>query len=293
MRKTFAEITYELQKQDDNLVVLLGDIGIYGFRKSFDDFPSRTINLGIMEQTMIGVAAGMAMSGKIPIVHTIAPFMIERAYEQIKIDFGYQELQGNLVSVGASFDYAALGSTHHCPGDIPLLSQIPGMQIVIPGTAEEFKAIFQENYKNGRCTYYRLSEGQNSNSHTFQLGKGSKIRNGEDLTIIVIGPILDLVIMAAKDFDAEIIYLSSINPLDEDLITSSCKSSKVLIVEPYYSGSIAIKLIKLFSGRQIKTEMVGIECQFPSNYGITQELYSQLGLSVSSIRAKIERLVGV
>ena len=293
MRNTFAQIALQLQKEDGDLYVLLGDIGVYGFRESFNLFPTRTLNLGIMEQTMIGVAAGMARAGKVPIVHTIAPFLIERAYEQIKIDFGYQELQGNLVSVGASFDYGALGPTHHCPGDIPLLSQIPGMQIVLPGTAAEFESIFRQNYNNGKCTYYRLSEKQNSTSNSFQIGKGVKVRNGSDFTIIVVGPLLDTVITAAKSYDAEIIYLNSIHPLDLELIRSSCKSNRILTVEPYYSGTLALNLIRLFSGQQIKLEMVGVENRFPAEYGTTDEIFSELGLSVASVKLGISRLLNV
>ena len=98
----------------------------------------KALNIGILEQATTSFAAGLSKVGFIPIVHTIASFMVDRAFEQLKIDFGYQKLNGNFISVGGSYDYAALGCTHHCPGDIAVLKTLPGMQIVVPGTPNEF-----------------------------------------------------------------------------------------------------------------------------------------------------------
>ena len=105
MRSTFASILEKIIDKDYRVVNVLGDIGVFSFRKSMEKFPDRVINIGILEQSMIGIAAGLSKQGLIPFVHTIAPFMVERALEQLKIDFGYQELGGNFVSVGASSDY--------------------------------------------------------------------------------------------------------------------------------------------------------------------------------------------
>ena len=118
MRKQFIETVEAIIKEDERAVLLLGDIGVFGFRKIFETHKERVFNIGILEQSTISMASGMAMTGLIPIVHTIAPFLVERGLEQLKIDFGYQKLGGNFVSVGASYDYAALGCTHHCPGDV-------------------------------------------------------------------------------------------------------------------------------------------------------------------------------
>ena len=102
--------------------------------------PLRAHNIGILEQSTIGLAAGLSLAGHFPIVHTIAPFLVERAYEQIKIDLGYQQLGSNLVSVGGSYDYAGLGCTHHCPADVGILNKIPGIEIIVPGH-KSFSAI--------------------------------------------------------------------------------------------------------------------------------------------------------
>lgn len=133
MRKQFIKTVEEILAKDEKAILLLGDIGVFGFKKSFELYPNRVYNIGILEQSTISVASGLSMTGLIPIIHTIAPFITERCFEQIKNDFGYQKLGGNIVSIGASYDYAALGCTHHCPADIGILMNIPEIQIMVSG----------------------------------------------------------------------------------------------------------------------------------------------------------------
>ena len=157
MRKTFIKTSSEIIKANENTALLLGDISVFGFKDLINEYPSRVINLGILEQTIVGIGAGYALAGITPTIHTIAPFLVERAFEQIKIDFGYQNLSGNFVSVGASYDYSTLGCTHHCPGDFPLLSSIPGIQLFIPGHPDELSLMFNQNWSNKKLNYFRLS----------------------------------------------------------------------------------------------------------------------------------------
>ena len=125
MRKQFVSTFESLIKKDSKLSLLLCDIGVFGFRNSIAKYPNRVINIGILEQSTIGIACGMSRSGLIPVVHTIAPFLVERAFEQIKIDFGYHTIGCNLVSVGESYDYASLGCTYLCPQHVELIKNIP------------------------------------------------------------------------------------------------------------------------------------------------------------------------
>ena len=118
MRKQFTKTLQDILYSNKKTCLLLGDIGVFGFRNELTNLPDRVYNIGILEQSTIGTAAGLAKTGLIPFVHTIAPFLVERSLEQLKVDFGYQCLNGNFISVGASYDYASLGCTHHCPGDI-------------------------------------------------------------------------------------------------------------------------------------------------------------------------------
>src|SRR5205823_15009555 len=113
---------------------------------TFRHDPRRALNVGIMEQTMVGVAAGFALEGFHPVAHTITPFVAERALEQLKLYFANQELGGLVITVGASYDYAAEGTTHHAPGDVQALLTIPGVEVLVPGAAGEVDALIRGTY---------------------------------------------------------------------------------------------------------------------------------------------------
>src|SRR3989338_3190385 len=131
MRQKFPATIDELIKKDEKMVLLFADVGTYGFRHSQAQFPDRVYNVGILEQSMISMAAGLAMQGFTPVVHTIAAFLIERSLEQIKDDFGYQGLGGNFVSTGAYYDLASWGCTHQSPGEVGMLKNVPEIEIVL------------------------------------------------------------------------------------------------------------------------------------------------------------------
>src|SRR5205823_14275489 len=161
MRQQMVKTLEELMANDERLVVVLAEISYSLFNKNTIEFAKRILNLGIMEQTMVSVAAGLANEGFIPVVHSITPFLVERPFEQLKDDFCYQRLGGNFISTGASYDYSTEGMTHHGPGDVQILRSLPGMQIVVPGNASEFDQLFRQVYANNAPTYYRMSVSEN------------------------------------------------------------------------------------------------------------------------------------
>jgi transketolase len=124
MRNKFATICADIVKNDKDAVILIGDISHYLLQDAQEFAPERFFNIGICEQSTINVAAGMSLEGLRPIVHTIAPFVVERAYEQIKIGLGYQNTDVTIITVGGTYDYADLGCTHHCYSDIALMRNI-------------------------------------------------------------------------------------------------------------------------------------------------------------------------
>ncbi len=155
MRKAFSKIVIDLMDKDERVVVLLGDIGVFAFQPVFDKYPNRIFNVGILEQSMVGMAAGLAIAGFIPIVHTIEPFLVDRAFEQIKIDFGYQELKGTIVGVDVSKTAPNLGYTHQCPYALEHMAHVQGMSVFEPKTPEEFDSLLKENYE--KLNYFRIS----------------------------------------------------------------------------------------------------------------------------------------
>jgi len=278
-------------KQDDKVVLLLGDIGVFGFRNAFQQFSNRVYNIGILEQSTVGMAAGLSMTGLIPVVHTIAPFLVERCFEQLKIDFGYQKMGGNFVSVGASYDYAALGCTHHCPGDVGVLKNIPGMEIVLPGTSAEFDLLFRQTYANTHPTYFRLSERENTEGYPVRFGKAEVIRKGTLATIIAVGPTLKPVLEASKDMDVTILYFTTVAPFDSDTLRENCVSSKILLCEPYYSGGLAADILSALKSKPVLMDCLGVPHQFLTNYGKAEEHDEFIGLTIDNIRKRIGSLI--
>lgn len=291
MRKQFVATIESILPKDERLILMLGDIGVFGFRNSFSMFPDRVYNIGILEQSTIGLAAGLAMTGFIPVVHTIAPFLVERSYEQLKLDFGYQKLGGNFVSVGASYDYAALGCTHHCPADVSILKNIPNMEIILPGTAQEFDSLFKESYADGRPTYFRLSERDNPESQQVVFGKANIAKEGKRATIIAVGTALKPVLEAAKDLDVTVLYYTTVAPFDVQTLKENCDSGKILLCEPYYTGVLASEIISVFSPRPIALDFIGVPHEFLTNYGSTEEHDGYIGLTEKNISDKLNSLI--
>ncbi len=287
MRKQFTKTVEEILATDKRAVLLLGDIGVFGFKKSFETMPKRVHNVGILEQSTISLASGLSISGLIPIIFTIAPFITERCFEQIKDDFGYQELGGNIVSIGGSYDYASLGCTHHCPADVNLLKNIPELQIIVPGTSKEFDVLFKQSYNNSKIKYFRLSENENVDEVDVSYGKANLIKKGKLGTIIVIGNLLSKVIKATAIIDVTVIYLTTIRPFDSDFIKENLTGNKILICEPYYSGSVTEEIISL-SDRPIKIDFLAIPKRFLTNYGTIEDHNANIGFTEENIRNKIK-----
>lgn len=291
MRKEFAAVMEGELTQNSSSALLLGDIGVFGHRESFKKYPNRVFNIGILEQSMVSLAAGMAIGGLTPTIHTIAPFLIERAFEQIKVDFGYQSLGGNIVTVGASLDYAALGATHHCPGDVGMMLSIPGAEIYIPGTAMEFSDQFGQSCRNEKISYFRLSEKSNKQSVKTTFQNGALVKEGKELTVIAIGPMLDSVIEASKDLDVTLLYYNCLWPFDSELLRKNLDSRKILVIEPFYENTMAPVIQLCLSDRSVMTFSRGIPRKFIAKYGKTDEHYEEFGLTSHGIRSDIQRMI--
>ena len=290
MREMFVNTTNELIKNDSRVALILGGISVASFQESIDAFPERVFDAGISEQADLSIAAGMAITGMIPIFHTIAPFMAERAYEQLKIDFGYQQLGGNFISNGASIDYSSFGATHQCPAEMPILSQIPNMQIIVPGTPNEFKKLFLSTYDNGQPTYLRLSRDVNSIDYDVEFGKANVIRKGNKATIIAVGSMLEMAMKAAEGLDVTILYYTTIKPFDAQTLFDYVKNDKILVCEPYYEGAMDYYIHTAING-PINIVHCGIPHEFCKHYGTTKENFSAMGLTVDAIKEKIEKLI--
>lgn len=275
---------------DERVVLLLGDIGVFGFRNAFARWPARTYNVGICEQSTIGLAAGLAAEGLIPIVHSIAPFVVERCYEQLKVDFCYQALGANVVSVGGSYDYAGLGCTHHCPGDVQALAALPGMEIVVPGTPGELDQLLREGYANGSPTYFRLSERSNRETKPVELGKAMVLRSGKAGAVVAVGPMLDLALEACEGLDVSLVYLTTLAPFDVAAL-AALDTDRFVLVEPFYAGTLAEQIVRARHPRPVSLELVGVPRTFLTSYGRADDHDAALGLTPEGVRARVVRFI--
>ena len=266
MRQQFTATVTALEEKDERVILLLNDIGVWAFRHLKAQYPNRVHNLGILEQASIGVSAGLALTGYVPIFHTIAPFIVERGYEQLKDDFGYQNLNGNFVSVGGSFDYSALGMTHYCPGDVGALMQIPNMQIVLPGTAREMDHLVMEAYDNGSPTYFRLSESSNMVEHDVSFAQAIVVKRGTKATVVVVGTMLSAVMEAVADLDVTVLYYTTVRPFDRKTLLQNLPTNKILLCEPYYTGALTTEIVMTCRDNPVRLDFVGMSCEVPGTY---------------------------
>lgn len=290
MRKQYILTTDQLSDADERVITLLGEIGVFSFRNIKQKHKNQVQNLGIMEPASIGIAAGLAQEGFIPFFHTIAPFIVERAYEQLKVDFGYQCLCGNFVSVGASYDDGGLGSTHYCPADVPALMHIPNMQIVVPGTAKETDQLICSSYDNGYPTYYRLSTACNRESYYEGFGKAVVIKKGIKATVVAVGPLLEPVLEAVRDLDVTVLYYTTVTPFDKECLCENCASRKVLLCEPYYYGALTTEIMTALQGA-VMMDFVGVDHKFITTYGSKEQIDKDQGISPCEIAAKLRVLL--
>ena len=287
MREQMAVTACDLFAEDDRVAIVLAEISTQHFEPALHGDPRRAVNLGIMEQSMVGVAAGFAMEGFQPIVHTITPFLVERPLEQIKLDFGYQGLGGTFVSAGASYDYGAEGATHHSPADVQAMLTIPGVEVLVPGSAAEVDRAIRSTYADGRITYIRTSVASNAASLETELGRAEVLRRGDRGTVLAVGPMLDRTLAAVEGMDVTVMYVTSIAPFDAETLTREAIGPDVVVVEPFYEGTLTATVAVALSARASRIGSVGVPRRFILTYGQLEEHDRELGLDTAGIRERI------
>ncbi|MDX2187689.1 MAG: transketolase C-terminal domain-containing protein [Opitutaceae bacterium] len=301
IRQEFADTMLELGSVDPRLVVMVGDISHGILQPYAKACPGRYYNIGICEPTIVNMAAGLSKVGLIPVVHTIAPFIAERAYEQIKLDFGYQKLSGNFITVGGAFDYAQLGCSHHCYADVSLLSHFRRAQIIVPGTAREFNVLFKQIYSADAINYVRIPEyshGIEFSDELLRFGRGIQVREGKDVTLAVIGTQLANAVKAAATLadagiSAEILYFHTLKPFDRALLRKSVeKTGRLLSIEELsaHDGLFNLCLRSCVGLPGFSAAQIAIP-DFIHSYGSYEELCTQAGFSPENIVAESVRLV--
>jgi transketolase len=290
MRDAFAATATDLLVEDPRVAIVLAEISVQLFREARRHDPRRVVNVGIAEQTMVGVAAGLAMEGFLPIAHSLAPFMAERPFEQLKLDFGYQGLGGTFVGAGGSYDYAAEGATHHAAGDVAAMLAIPRMQVLAPGHGAECAALLRATYDDGEPTYLRTSLATNDRSFDVAAGRLEVVRRGGGATVLVFGPMLSRTLRAAEGLDVTVAYATSVEPFDhEGLAALVGDRPHLVVVEPWYEASTAPVLTRALGHLPTTYEFIGVPRRFVHDYGTWAEIDTLLGLDEAGLRARLAR----
>jgi transketolase len=228
MRNAFADELTRLGQADERVVLLSGDIG----NKLFDNFkaaaPERFFNCGVAEANLMGVAAGLALSGLRPVAYTITPFITTRCLEQIRVDVCYHEAPVTIVAVGAGLAYASLGPTHHACEDIAFLRALPNMTVVCPGDAFEVRAALRAALQQDGPVYIRMGKKGEPKVHDavpagFRLGRGLVLSEGERVCLLSTGNMLPVAVeagerLSAAGCSARVVSLHTVKPLDEALL---------------------------------------------------------------------------
>ncbi|MEU9717679.1 transketolase [Streptomyces sp. NPDC047976] len=290
MRERFIAVTSRLLDEDPRLAVVLAEISMDGFRPAQERHPDRVINVGIREQLLVGVGGGLALTGLRPVLHTFASFLVERPFEQVKLDFGHQGTGGVLVSASASYDWPAGGFTHMAPGDVALLDTLDGWTVHVPGHPDEAEALLRHAYAAGDDrVYVRLS--QQSNAAPRPLGdlRFQTVREGRAGVVLAVGPLLDNVLAATEGLDVTVLYAATVRPFDDAALRAAAgrAAADVVLVEPYLAGTSAAAAAQALVDVPHRVLPLGVGRAELRRYGTIDEHTAAHGLDAGSLRERI------
>lgn len=304
MRTQYAATIYKQMEQNTKILSVVADSGTEEFDKIRNDMPNRLIECGIAEANAIGVAAGLAASGSIPIVYGMGAFLVYRALEFIRDDVCLQNLNVKIIGSGGGVGYNNLGPTHHTTEDIGVLRSLPNLKIFSPSTPKEVEPILNLAIHTKGPVYVRF--GKAYEEEIFEdvpeliYGKANTILDGNDFTIVCTGSIISDAVKAAKQLKKENIHVRIINfnqlkPIDSQIIIKAAKeTSGILCVEEHtVIGGLSTIVAEILAQHSISTrfDKIGFQDVFCTHYGWRQDLRRHYGISENHIIEKIYSLL--
>lgn len=296
MRDTFARTLYQLAKKRPNVFICVADISPAGSMAPFrEEFPDQFINVGVAEQTMISLCAGLALRGCTAFAYTIATFSIYRPFEQVRVDFCYQNLPVTVVGIGGGVSYSMLGGTHHSQEDIAVMGAIPNMAIIAPCDPLETEAATWACAERKGPTYLRLGKAGEPNLtaeavEPFEFGKLRMIKEGSDICLISYGPIMKMAFEVAERIEQEqegrsvaLVSAHTLKPFDrEGLARLFQKFATVVVIEEHSErGGLAAQVKQL--AWEFKSECdlhtFSLKDEFIHEFGSHRDLLKAHGLS--------------
>jgi len=306
MRKAFVDTLYSLAENNNDIFLLSADMGFSLFEKFRDSFPRRFINLGVAEANMIGVAAGLALSGKNVYAYAIVPFLTMRCLEQIRVDICSQDLSVKLVGSGGGLSYGPQGVTHHAIEDIAVMRSLPNMTVVCPGDPIESELTTQESVVWSHPIYIRLSVGRDPEVHAekpfFEIGKGIILEDGCDLTIMATGNMLHAAKQVAERLQGSgvkplLISMHTIKPIDQALIRKAAAETGAIFTLEEHSliGGLGSAVAEILgeSAEKVLFKRIALPDRYIKEVGGQEFLRRTCGLSVDQVAETILNAISI
>lgn len=304
MRAAFVEELIKLAEKDKNLWLLTGDLGFSVFDDFQKKFPRQYLNVGVAEQNLVSIAAGLAMSGKKVFVYSISTFMTMRPLEQIRNDLCYQNLPVYLIGAGSTFSYSTFGGTHFALEDLGLMRMLPNMAVIAPGDPLEVRALVRDVYNRNSPAYIRIAKKGEPVIHDYKdcisLGQASQICGGKDVSILVSGRQLanaSLAVLALKkdNINCRLLSFHTIKPLDKLSIIKAAKETKgIVIVEEHFKvGGLgtAVSEVLVGEGLLVPVATIGVDNEFPKGSGSQDYFLNKYNLTSDGIVKIVKKIL--
>ena len=297
MRTAFIETLLELAKEDPRIVLMVGDLGFGVVIPFMEQLPRQFVNAGVAEQNMTGMAAGMALSGKIVFTYSIANFPVLRPYEQIRNDVCYHNANVRIVSVGGGMAYGSLGPSHHATEDIAVMRALPNMLVLAPGDPVETRLAVRALIEYEGPAYLRLGRAGepivHQNEPEFTIGKAITVRQGSAVTLISTGGMLQETVNAAdllseEGIQVRVISMHTIKPLDVETVLQAARETQAIFTIEEHSiigglGGAVAELLLEADQRPKYFKRIGLNGEFSSIVGSQEYLRAQYGLDAHGI----------
>jgi len=306
MRNAFLDTLFELAQQDDRIVFITGDLGYRVVEKFMEQRPRQFLNAGVAEQNLTGIAAGMALSGKIVFTYSIANFPTLRCLEQIRNDICYHDANVKVVAVGGGLAYGAMGATHHATEDLAIMRAMPGLTVVAPGDPVETRAATRAITRHPGPCYLRLGKAGEPTVHPgpidFELGKAIRLRDGDDLTLISTGGMLQTAARAAEllataGIEGRVLSMHTLKPIDTEAVLAAARETKLVATLEEHSvvgglGSAVAEILAETPGVRVPFKRLGLPPVFSPHIGAQDYMLEQHRLSAESVGATLKELFG-
>jgi transketolase len=301
MRNAFINTLTEIAESDHRVALLMAEVGFSVVEPFERKFPERFYNTGIAEQNLILVAAGMAIAGMRPVAYSMSCFLPSRAYEQIKVSVGYQDVPVTIIGQGAGLSYGELGPTHHAAEESALMRSIPKMTVIFPSDPSELSAALRFSINSGHPAYISFPKAPSPKlpEHEFTAGRAVRYRDGRDGTIIAVGLAVGDALAASdalstKGLDIGVFGLHTVKPLDVEAILAASATENIFVVDEHQSrAGIAGDIASLILARGIRIKRfvdISIQDEFSPKVARYPELLDHFGLGATRIAERIEEV---